>query len=78
MKLIVTGATGFVGSEVVRQALRNPAVISVIAIARKAIVIPTNEDASKLQPFILSDWTSTYPDALKELIREADACIWYI
>jgi hypothetical protein len=78
MKLIVTGATGFVGSEVIRQALRNPAVTSVAVIARKAVPVPPNEDASKLKSFVLDDWTSNYPDSLIEHIKGADACIWYI
>lgn len=78
MKLIITGATGFVGSEVVRQALRNPAVTSVAVIARKAVPVPPNEDSSKLQSFVLNDWTSTYPESLQEHLKDADACIWYI
>lgn len=78
MKFIVTGATGFVGSEVVRQALRNPAVTSVIVIARKAFQAPANEDASKLTSIVLDDWTSPYTESLIEYIKDADACIWYI
>lgn len=78
MKLIVTGATGFVGSEVVRQALRNPAVASVVVIARKAFQVPPNEDASKLKSFVLDDWTSPYPESLIEHIKDVDSCIWYI
>ncbi|CRG89505.1 hypothetical protein PISL3812_06541 [Talaromyces islandicus] len=76
MKLIVAGATGFVGSEVVRQALRNPAVTSVAVIARKAFPVPANEDSSKLRSFVLNDWTSAYPEPLQEHIKGADACIW--
>ncbi|KAH8698672.1 hypothetical protein BGW36DRAFT_376574 [Talaromyces proteolyticus] len=76
MKLIVTGATGFVGSEVVRQALRNPAVSFVIAIARRVVQPPPNEDASKFQSFALDDWTGPYPKYLMDGIKGADACIW--
>jgi uncharacterized protein YbjT (DUF2867 family) len=35
MKLIITGATGFVGTEVIRQALSNSTITSIIALARK-------------------------------------------
>jgi nucleoside-diphosphate-sugar epimerase len=80
MKLIVTGATGFVGTEVIRQALRNPAVTSVIALARKPVLPPENAgtDTSKLQAIVLEDWSSPYPESVKEHIKYADACIWFV
>jgi hypothetical protein len=82
MKLIVTGATGFVGGEVVRLALRNPAVKSIIALVRRPVSTPPDAgaggDASKLQYVILEDWKSPYPDSVKEHIKGADACIWCV
>jgi uncharacterized protein YbjT (DUF2867 family) len=42
MKLIVTGATGFIGTEVIRQVLSNPTITSIIALARKPILAPQN------------------------------------
>ena len=80
MKLIVTGATGLVGSEVIRLALRNPAVTSVVAIARKPVPAPANagfeSHISKLQSVVLEDWTSPYPETLIQHVKGADACIW--
>lgn len=82
MKLVVTGATGFVGTEVIRQALRNPAVSSVIAIARKPVLAPdnagTHADKAKLQSVVLEDWTSPYPKPVNDIVKGANACIWYV
>ncbi|CAG8953595.1 hypothetical protein HYFRA_00010054 [Hymenoscyphus fraxineus] len=78
MKLIVTGATGFVGTEVLRQALRNPEFTEVIALARKHVDPPqdSGDDTGKLRSVVLEDWTAPYPESVKEVIRDADACIW--
>ena len=80
MKLIVTGATGFVGTEVIRLALSNPAITSVVALARRPVVPPTNilpgADISKLQSVVLEDWTAPYPESVKWHVNGADACIW--
>ncbi|KAL9615622.1 MAG: hypothetical protein Q9204_008726 [Flavoplaca sp. TL-2023a] len=80
MKLIVTGATGLVGSEVIRLALRNPAVTSVVAIARKPVLAPANVESesqmSKLHSVVLENWTSPYPESVIGHVKGADACIW--
>ncbi len=81
MKLIVTGASGFVGSEVIRQSLRNPNITSVIALARRPVPIPSNlghgADSSKLHSVTVKDY-DTYPDEVKKEFAGADACIWYV
>jgi uncharacterized protein YbjT (DUF2867 family) len=80
MKLIVTGATGFVGTEVIRLALRNQAVTSVIALARSLVHVPKDAgaaaSASKLHSVILEDWITPYPESGMDQIKGADACIW--
>lgn len=80
MKLIVVGATGLVGSEVIRLALRNPSVVSVVAVARKPVSAPANAGSeaqtSKLQSVVLENWTGPYPEDVIQHIKDADACIW--
>ena len=79
MKLIVTGATGFVGTEVIRQSLHNPKITSVIALARRPVSTPSNldqdADLSKLHSVTLKDY-DVYSDEVKKHFAGADACIW--
>lgn len=75
MKLIVAGATGLVGSEIIRQALRNSDVTEVIALARKPVAMD-DSSASKLKSVVIRDYAE-YPDEVKAELAGADACIWY-
>ncbi|CAG8962332.1 hypothetical protein HYFRA_00005387 [Hymenoscyphus fraxineus] len=81
MKLIVAGSTGFVGTEVIRQALSNPAITSIAALARRKTEIPKNvapnADASKLTSVICDDFEN-YSENVKKELSGADACIWLI
>jgi nucleoside-diphosphate-sugar epimerase len=73
MKIILTGSTGFVGSEVLNQCLRNPAIDSIIALSRRKL--PDTISNSKLKVFLMDDF-AMYPQSVVEEIRDADACIW--
>ena len=81
MKLIVTGASGFVAQEIIRQSLSIPQITSVIALARRPIAPPpklgTEADASKLKVVVIEDY-GTYPDDVKTQLAYSDACIWYV
>jgi nucleoside-diphosphate-sugar epimerase len=71
MKVILTGSTGFVGGEVLSQCLQNPAITSIVAISRRAL--PSHK---KLQVALIEDFLS-YPDSIRDQIKDANACIWY-
>ncbi len=80
MKLIITGATGFVASEVIRQSMRMPEITSVVALARRRIPVPEikgeNIDTEKFKSVVVQDY-GTYTDEVKRELAGAGACIWY-
>jgi hypothetical protein len=80
MQLIIAGASGYLATEVVRQALSLPKITSVIALARRPISAPENlgsgADVSKLKSVVVKDYDE-YPGDVKKLFTKADACIWY-
>lgn len=77
MKLIVAGATGLLGTEIIRQTLQIPEITQVIALARKPIQIDGNLDSSKVKSVVIRDY-GEYPDDVKAEFAGADACIWCV
>ncbi|KAI1119697.1 hypothetical protein F5Y10DRAFT_283845 [Nemania abortiva] len=67
MKLIIGGSTGFVGAELVQQALSHPA-ITTVGISRHETPAPAESP---------NDFEH-YPDHVKKELENADACIWTI
>lgn len=80
MQLIIAGASGYLATEVVRQALSLPKITSVIALARRQVSAPDNlgpgADVSKLKSVVVKDYDEYSEDA-KSQFAKADACIWY-
>jgi uncharacterized protein YbjT (DUF2867 family) len=77
MKIIVAGATGLVGSEIIRQCLDTSAVTEVIALARRPIQIDESTNSSNLKILLVEDYRY-YPDYVKAAFAGADACIWCV
>jgi dTDP-4-dehydrorhamnose reductase len=79
MKLIITGASGYVATELVRQSLFLPQITTVIALARRQVSAPDSlgpgADASKLTSIIVQEYDE-YPEDVKKHFADADACIW--
>jgi len=69
MKIILTGPTGMVGSEVLRQALLDEQITEITALSRKPLPA-----APKLKTIILTDFMNYA--GLEEVFRTHDACMW--
>jgi uncharacterized protein YbjT (DUF2867 family) len=70
MKIIITGATGMAGSELVRQAITDDSIQEIIALARRPLEITH----PKITTVIHSDFLNY--DAVKDHFIGCDACIW--
>jgi uncharacterized protein YbjT (DUF2867 family) len=70
MKIIITGATGMVGAEVVRQAIVDEGIEEITAISRK----PLNTESPKLKTIIHKDFLDY--SSLTDVFKNNDACIW--
>ncbi|KAL8853674.1 MAG: hypothetical protein Q9221_001485 [Calogaya cf. arnoldii] len=75
MKIILTGPTGHIGSNVLKAALAHPAITSIVAFSRRQLPISFADPQNKLKVIIQSDFTS-YSDETLEACAGAEACIW--
>lgn len=75
-KIIVTGATGFVGEAVVKQCIQNKNVEEVIVLTRK----PISKDllSSSKVNMIVHEEFAQYPDSLLNQLSGAQGCIWLV
>ncbi|KAI0837411.1 hypothetical protein F5Y06DRAFT_271637 [Hypoxylon sp. FL0890] len=74
MKIIITGATGFIGGEVVRQAIANEKITHAFVLTRK----PLPEEFSKNPKLTVVEHKdfSTYPPELLAQLEGAEGCVW--
>ncbi|KAM5354286.1 hypothetical protein ACJ41O_000936 [Fusarium nematophilum] len=76
MKVIITGATGVVGGEIVRQCLADPRITKVVILTRRAVSMDV-ESHPKADVMMLQDF-SRYSDDLLRRLEGASACLWAI
>lgn len=80
MKIVLTGATGRIGSSVLRHCLASPNVTSVVVLSRRSLPyessLPQDQQA-KLRTVLLKDKEFlTYPSHVMDEVRGAEACVW--
>ena len=74
MKIIVAGCTGFIGAEVLQQALSSSVITTVVALSRRPLPDPVAKNP-KLKTVIMEDFTK-YPDSVLEELAGASGCAW--
>jgi nucleoside-diphosphate-sugar epimerase len=83
MNLVIAGASGYVATELIRQALIDPRFTKVIALARREVKAPTDlgpeANTSKFQSVVIKNYDiESYTDEVKKQLAGADACIWTV
>jgi uncharacterized protein YbjT (DUF2867 family) len=68
VKLVITGGTGLVGGEVLRQSLRRPGVTSVVSLGRRR----TGFSDAKLTELVVDDFLDLAP--ISEHLRDVNLC----
>ncbi len=71
MKIILTGATGFVGAEVLSRLIATPAVTAITCLSRRDLGM----QSEKVTTILHSDFAA-YDQTLVEQLAGHDACIW--
>jgi len=73
MEIIITGATGTIGSAILRHCLTNPSITSIVALTRRPLPITH----PKLSTITIDNWI-TWDSGVLSRILSADAAIWAI
>ncbi|MCJ1444952.1 MAG: hypothetical protein MMC23_005456 [Stictis urceolatum] len=73
MKVVLSGSTGYIGSEILTQCLNHPSITSILVLSRRD---PGNlADHPKVKVTIVDDFTS-YNEPTVDELKTADAAIW--
>ncbi|KAJ3043560.1 hypothetical protein HDV00_004660 [Rhizophlyctis rosea] len=75
MHLLLTGATGFIGSAVLRQALSHPQITTITLLSRREVGASLYHNNSKVRTVIVKDFANYTEEVVNE-IKDADACVW--
>ena len=76
MKVIVTGATGLVGGQVLRECIANDSITHVYAFSRRQIQDDAIAKDPKVEVILHDDFTA-WPASVLDQVSDAEACLWY-
>lgn len=75
MKVILTGCTGFIGGEVLRQCREDKRITGIVVLTRRPLEGGAEKDP-KVEVVEMKDF-NVYSEATMNMLEGADACIWY-
>lgn len=77
MKIVLTGSTGFIGNEILTQAIAHNYISHIYVLTRRPLTDPRFSQSKKVTQILHEDFES-YPSDLLERLREegVEACIW--
>ena len=75
MHLILTGATGLVGTATLSAMLSNPSITKITLLTRRPVPLAENASDPRVNTILHSDFTN-YPPELLSQIRDATGCVW--
>ncbi|KAK4446982.1 hypothetical protein QBC34DRAFT_304179 [Podospora aff. communis PSN243] len=75
MHLILTGATGLVGTAVLDAMIKTPSINKISILSRRPVQMATDAKDPRINVIIHKDFT-TYPPDLLEQIKDASGCVW--
>ena len=75
MHLILTGATGLVGSAVLDAMIKTPSLTKISILSRRPVPMADAARDPRINVILHSDFT-TYDDALLDRLSDASGCVW--
>lgn len=75
MHLILTGATGLVGSSVLDAMLSNAAISKISILSRNPVRMAEDAKDSRVHVITHKDF-ETYDSGVLDQLRDADGCVW--
>jgi hypothetical protein len=74
MKVIITGATGYVGSTALSLCIADPSISKIFVLSRRPL---EGDYDAKVEVIVHEDWLHYSPELMKRM-EGATGCLWYV